>query len=577
MKDNHETPHPQGYESTPTEDESEQKSFIEEIKIYFRNYCNHTGIHGFQYFGQHRTLIEKLCWILVFMATFSACSFCIYQIYEKWATSPVIVSLATKETPIYQIPFPAVTICPTIKFSQKCFDTGSLSTKKVKGGKLSFLQKKFLGYSRSLCKAYHSNSHENFKQEDYYNDDFFEKLLKCSPFTGGNFSVKFMSRRNIEFSEVFHPIITEDGMCFAFNMMNMKELVSDEYALYPGLGEADETSSWIPQVGYPEDASLETYPRRALLSGGLNSLEITMGHLESDIDYICNGREQGYKVLLHIPSRLARPALDYILVPFNKATTITVIPEMMSTSSRVKKYNSETRNCFFPGEKDLRFFKVYTKTSCDMECLSNYTLNFCGCVAFWMPRLNTTKMCGPAKLNCVIIARENYDLSKLRDKLEEERLKRKLAAAKMNKTIESLTFWETHEHNAMNAEIESLEDQIDSVKSKCNCIPICSDLTYIGTATSLDIEQEQKGKNTLHSNKSTFGLTQITIFLKTNEIFTRERNELYGLTDFISNFGGLLGLFSGFSILSFMEIVYYLSFRIIGNLKKFGRWYGTEE
>lgn len=81
----------------------------------------------------------------------------------------------------------------------------------------------------------------------------------------------------------------------------------------------------------------------------------------------------------------------------------------------------------------------------------------------------------------------------------------------------------------------------------------------------------------LFRKNTTYGITQITIFLKTNEIFTRERNELYGLTDFISNFGGLLGLFSGFSILSFMEIVYYLSFRIIGNLKKFGRWYGTEE
>ncbi|XP_044758990.1 pickpocket protein 28-like [Coccinella septempunctata] len=389
-----------------------------------------------------------------------------------------------------------------------------------------------------------------------------------------------MNQKHMEFNEVFHPLITEDGMCFSFNMMNMKELVSEEYALYPGLGESDETSSWIPQIGYPEDASLETYPRRALLSGGLNSLEITMGHVEDDIDYECNGAEQGYKVLLHIPSRIARPALDYMLVPFNKATTITVIPEMMSTSSRVKKYNSETRNCFFPGEKDLRFFKVYTKTSCDMECLSNYTLNFCGCVAFWMPRLSTTKMCGPAKLSCVIIARENYDLSKLRDKLEEERLKRKLAAAKVNKTIESLAFWETHKHKAVNDEIESLEDQIDSVKSKCNCFPICSDLTYVGTATSLDIEQVQqrrrKSRSTALKN-ATFGATQITIFLKTNEIFTRERNELYGLTDFISNFGGLLGLFSGFSILSFMEIVYYLSFRIIGNLKKHGRWYGTEE
>lgn len=32
--------------------------------------------------------------------------------YKKWEVAPVIVTFATKETPIYEIPFPAVTICP---------------------------------------------------------------------------------------------------------------------------------------------------------------------------------------------------------------------------------------------------------------------------------------------------------------------------------------------------------------------------------------------------------------------------------------------------------------------------------
>jgi hypothetical protein len=36
---------------------------------------------------------------------------------------------------------------------------------------------------------------------------------------------------------------------------------------------------------------------------------------------------------------------------------------------------------------------------------------------------------------------------------------------------------------------------------------------------------------------------------------------LYGLTDFIANFGGLLGLFLGVSILSIVEIVYFIAFR----------------
>lgn len=37
-----------------------------------------------------------------------------------------------------------------------------------------------------------------------------------------------------------------------------------------------------------------------------------------------------------------------------------------------------------------------------------------------------------------------------------------------------------------------------------------------------------------------------------------ERHELYGWVQFIANCGGLLGLFMGFSIVSIIEIVYYI-------------------
>ena len=38
-----------------------------------------------------------------------------------------------------------------------------------------------------------------------------------------------------------------------------------------------------------------------------------------------------------------------------------------------------------------------------------------------------------------------------------------------------------------------------------------------------------------------------------------ERDQLYGLVDIISNIGGLLGLCMGFSMLSAVEIVYFIA------------------
>lgn len=37
--------------------------------------------------------------------------------YRKWDQAPVIVSLSEKATPVWKVPFPAVTICPEVKAS----------------------------------------------------------------------------------------------------------------------------------------------------------------------------------------------------------------------------------------------------------------------------------------------------------------------------------------------------------------------------------------------------------------------------------------------------------------------------
>lgn len=48
---------------------------------------------------------------------------------------------------------------------------------------------------------------------------------------------------------------------------------------------------------------------------------------------------------------------------------------------------------------------------------------------------------------------------------------------------------------------------------------------------------------------------------------TSKRSELYGPTDFLANCGGLLGLFMGVSLLSIVEIVYYLTIRLFYHRK----------
>jgi amiloride-sensitive sodium channel len=71
-----------------------------------------------------------LWWFIVFTISLGACGTSIYWIYQDWEQSPVIVNFANRGTPIYKIPFPAVTICPESKSVQKKFNYTDIINRK---------------------------------------------------------------------------------------------------------------------------------------------------------------------------------------------------------------------------------------------------------------------------------------------------------------------------------------------------------------------------------------------------------------------------------------------------------------
>lgn len=78
--------------------------------------------------------------------------------------------------------------------------------------------------------------------------------------------------------------------------------------------------------------------------------------------------------------------MQYFRAPLNQEVVVAVKPDMMTTSDGLKGYDPHRRQCFFPKERALAFFQSYTQQNCEVECLTNYTRNKCGCVAFHMPR-----------------------------------------------------------------------------------------------------------------------------------------------------------------------------------------------
>ena len=73
------------------------------------------------------------------------------------------------------------------------------------------------------------------------------------------------------------------------------------------------------------------YPRRFLDSGDRAGLNIMFSPKKKDMDYICRGFIQGFKIILHTPGDFPRVSKQFYRVPINQEVSISVKPQMMIT------------------------------------------------------------------------------------------------------------------------------------------------------------------------------------------------------------------------------------------------------
>jgi amiloride-sensitive sodium channel len=86
---------------------------------------------------------------------------------------------------------------------------------------------------------------------------------------------------------------------------------------------------------------------------------------------------------------IPRVKQQHFRIPLDQAVIAAMMPTIMSTSEAIKSYQPERRQCFFPSERSLKYFKIYTQQNCQIECKTNFTMQMCGCVDFYMPRNHT--------------------------------------------------------------------------------------------------------------------------------------------------------------------------------------------
>uniref|UniRef100_A0A336K9E0 CSON015439 protein n=1 Tax=Culicoides sonorensis TaxID=179676 RepID=A0A336K9E0_CULSO len=572
------------FESNRSFDRSnEHTSAFKKILIEF---FDASTIHGIKYI-RGRPLHEKLWWLTIFCISICICFFQIWSIYIKWKENPVIISIDQKFTSVGEIPFPAVTICGRFALGNETqFEYGVTLNEILEDQILTIDTDLFdlFELTSEICfekmaVSIRKNISANFKaRERQTSIELLESLFKTniSDFVKKCSGIKSIGKWPCK--KGLSKILTRHGVCFTFNMLRKTEIFHNNINIYFEDSQIN-SSGWNSETGYDSNSPFvkngtkEDYPYRIFTVGKKLQAMIKKYRTTWSNGVQCLNQ---IRIFVHHPQDFPWEIENSFSYEYgDKINTIAVTPELLVSSSELKqKTTPSQRNCFFENERPLKFFKQYSKSNCELECLTNITLSECGCVLFWMPHFNRSSVCGIKDYKCYT----------------------KIATRLLNLNIASASFDVLNKHD---------------IPFKCNCLTGCNSITYIaekkGSESQYNMidETEEEEEEEIqpiyvgdgfqsrgaaaappfyfnsqipiststkklpqkkYVDPENFEYLSLKVEFKKAQIMSYKRIAPYQISDFIANCGGLLGLFMGISLLSVVEIIYFFTFRFISAL-----------
>ncbi|XP_022181306.1 pickpocket protein 28-like isoform X2 [Myzus persicae] len=293
-------------------------------------------------------------------------------------------------------------------------------------------------------------------------------------------------------------------------MMPMRDLLSgeDEWSQeFNNYNWKKYHSSWKPDTGYRSDALIGHLPLRTFGDGDYHSATMKLELHSEDMNKQCAQGLDVFYILIHSPAEWPDRSHPTLLASVNMISTISIKPYVVTTAEELIPWDPQIRHCYFQNERKLKFFKVYTKNNCILECRSFNILAQCGCVPFYYLRTKNTPVCGPAKMPC----------------------------------------WVTASQTSSDA---------------CDCLPGCTEFFFKTSTMNAQLTESVKKENETDLAPSSVILS---VYYQSKNFIGHNRIMTFTFGQFMGNVGGIMGLCLGFSFLSLVEIIYFLTLRPLVN------------
>ncbi|XP_023245644.1 pickpocket protein 28-like, partial [Copidosoma floridanum] len=492
----------------------------------FKDYCDYSTLHGLKYIGDTSlNYMQRLFWVIAFVCATMGTSYFIWRLYNRYSQTPIIISRSSEAVSINEIPFPAVTVCNMNNAKR------SVAEKIIEEN--DPLQKFYL---EDICN-FKNGTFQFFQKFDGSKEagsweSIYQFLLNVSQSCSQMMYYCEWSGNETSCSELFNPVLTDEGLCCRFNVL-------PDLLYYRRTWENLDVSSalnhieWDPEYKFTPKDHPDQIPWRAYASGSTYGLTLALD-VAAD-EYFCSSTASvGFKMLLHSPVEMPQIADFAFTLSPGKETRVIITPHIADADISIIKIPVKIRRCYFLGEKNLKYYKIYTQRNCVLECEANFTLQYCQCMEYYMPVTSNTRICGKNDDLCTDIAKKIMK----------------------NKWYED----------------DDVRAAYNITKApSCKCYPGCNEINY-----STEISQSMLMTTfyipeeiyKFDSSYFTNNVAIVHIFYIDTSYLKYTKNVIYGFAELLSNTGGILGLFLGFSLLSVVEIFYFstrLVYRILNH------------
>ncbi|XP_014606237.1 PREDICTED: pickpocket protein 28-like [Polistes canadensis] len=302
-------------------------------------------------------------------------------------------------------------------------------------------------------------------------------------------------------SDIFKAVKSREGYCCAFNYhFYLDRLYGyDNYDLKNTSEDSDRSN--IPLEELPGIGEIQKAPGSGRDVGLAVALNIEAEHYKSS-----NSPFVGATVLIHDPHDYPDIGIHSITVLPGHTIGVGISGMTTESSDNLRQLPLRRRMCLFQDE--VKGLKNYSFQSCVSNCIYMRVHKYCGCLPFYYPNENS-RTCFLTDIDCILNHRR------------------------------TLSTYET------------------SFKSECNCLPQCSDTFYDVASESIPVEDVGYNSEITHNVNNKNASFVYVFFRKISYMEYRTVNILSWDT-LLASFGGIFGLCLGGSVISLVELLYYI-------------------